>query len=667
MFICTTDEILNQKLNVSTNRYIATHYPADMEHIFVVMKKLNTEYIALQLATALGIICASFFLMNPLNIAAADMRMLPKASLMNEAHVENTKTLLVHFAPDTSELERQRILADVDGKVIDWIESIDVAVVLLQTDSQSDVSGQSILGESSAVEYVEADGWVYGTYESDDPDLYDTDRVYTAELLNLFEAWNYTVGDPDIVIAVLDTGIAFEHPEFADKILPGYDFFNKDDDPTDDHGHGTHVAGTSAARIDNGIGTAGVCGKCSILPVKVLNENNSGTWSGVAAGVTYAADEGANIIVMSLGSVAGTRTIEEAINYAVEKGVLIVAAAGNINSNKDFFPAAYPGVIGVSATEKSNLRWSLSNYGDYVDISAPGHLIYGTHKDLDNLYDGHLFMSGTSMATPHVAGLAGLLWSQDPSRSREEVENLLLGTALDLGDPGRDKYFGAGRIDPLAALSIGASSQSTAQISGSVWKDTNADGLQDESVRVPDALVELKDLVTNNVVVARANSRGFWQADQLPAGNYQIRVIGTVLIPTTEEANVTLTEGKAVTHIDFGLVSKLPDTVLGDIQMKRVDSKITLTWEIKSELISTLTVERAVDGGQYEVVGQDVLGTARVESRARNEFVDILPSVATDSAISYRFLIEPGESYIEGGVVSPGNTTYASFIPFLAK
>jgi len=640
-----------------------------MEHSFVVIKKPKTEYTIPLLAYIVGILCALFFLTNPFNASASNIRTSSQTASLTKKYATDTKTMLVHFAPDTSELERQSILADVDGTIVDWIDSIDVAVVLLRSDSQRDVNGQSILGESHLVEFVEVDGWVHGTYESDDPDLYDEDRVYTAELLNLFEAWNYTIGDPNVVIAVLDTGIASNHPEFANKILPGYDFFNKDDDPTDDHGHGTHVAGTSVALIDNGIGTAGVCPKCSVMPVKVLNENNSGTWSGVASGVIYAADNGANIIVMSLGSVAGTRTIAEAIEYAVEKGVLIVAAAGNINSDKEFFPAAYSGVIGVSATEKSNLRWSLSNYGDYVDISAPGHLIYGTHKDLDNLYDGHLFMSGTSMATPHVAGLAGLLWSQDPTRSREEVENLLLGTAFDLGDPGRDKYFGVGRIDPLTALSIGASSQSTAQISGVVWRDTDADGFEDagESAGVPNALVELKDLIANNIVVERANSQGFWRANQLPAGNYQIRVIGTQLIPTTKKAIVTLVEGDAIAQVDFGLVSKLPDTVIGNIKAKRLDSTITLTWEIKSELISSVSVERSVNNGQYEVVGQEVVGTAQLAISTHNEFVDTLPPIATDAPISYRFLIEPGGSYIAGGIVGPGNTTYASFIPFLAK
>ena len=635
----------------------------------VVMKKVGIKYIVQQILFVMVLICASFFTFNSLSMFAANLDTLPEHTVVSKMLVENTTTILVHFDADTSEAERQSIIAGVDGQLIDWIDSIDVAVIRIQVDVTGRVNGQSLLGESSAVEYIEADGWVYGTYESDDPDLYDTDRVYTAELLDLYDAWNYTVGDPQIVIAVLDTGITFEHPEFTDKILPGYDFFNKDDDPADDHGHGTHVAGTAAAHIDNGIGTAGICAKCSILPVKVLNENNSGTWSGVAAGVIYAADEGANIIVMSLGSVAGTRTIQEAIEYAISKDVLIVAAAGNINSNRDFFPAAYPDVMGVSATEKSDLRWSLSNYGDYVDISAPGHLVYGTHKDLNNLYDGHLFMSGTSMATPHVAGLAGLLWSQDPSRSREEIEGLIMGTAVDLGDSGRDQYFGTGRIDPLSALSIGAASQNTAQISGVVWIDRDVDGLQDadETERAPGAVIELKNLISNNVLTTQANNRGFWQASQLPAGNYQISVLGSALIPTTQVAMIKLAEGESVDHVDFGLISTLPSTVLGNISTKRVDSKITLTWEVKSDLVDTLSVERSVDSGDYEVVGQDVIGTARVIQSAQNEFVDFLPHVATNSTISYRFLITPGESYIEGATVSPGDTVYTSFVPFLAQ
>lgn len=624
------------------------------------MRKLTNECFAQWLLCAMGFMITLFFMSNPL-IAFAE-----------NPNDENTKsdirTILIHFDPGTADLERQNILSEVGGHLVDWIESINVAVVQLDLDI-NDVAGQSILGTSSAVEYVESDGWVYGTYEPDDPDLYDSDRVYTAELLNLFDAWNYTTGDPEIVIAVLDTGIAFEHPEFANKILPGYDFFNKDDDPADDHGHGTHVAGTSAARIDNGIGSAGICPNCSILPVKVLNQNNAGTWAGVAAGVTYAADEGANIIVMSLGSVAGTKTIAEAISYAVEKGVLVIAAAGNINSEKDFFPAAYPGVIGVSATVESDLRWSLSNYGDYVDISAPGHLIYGTHNDLDNLYDGHLFMSGTSMATPHVAGLAGLLWSQDPSRTSDEIERLLLGTALDLGDLGRDKYFGAGRIDPVSALAIGASSQTTAQINGLIWVDTNANGVQDtdESERVANELVELKDLITDKVTVVRSNNRGFWQATNLPAGNYEISLIGRTLIPTTRAKIVKLMDGDVVVNTDFGLVAEWPESVLGTIEVRRSDDRITLSWQITNDVIDTLAIERAVGNGQYQVIGQEVTGSALIGTRSRTEFVDTLPDSADDSAISYRFLIKPGESYIDGIIVSPGNTSYSSFIPFLMQ
>lgn len=583
--------------------------------------------------------------------------------------ITNRQTILVHFAPNAPDAERRQIISDVGGVLLDWIEPINVAVVQITQDANDDVSGQSLLATSETVEHVEADGWVYGTYEPDDPDLYDPERVYTAELLKLYEAWDYTIGDPDIVIAVLDTGIAFNHPEFANKVLSGYDFYNRDDDPTDDHGHGTHVAGTSAANINNGVGAAGLCGGCSILPVKVLNQNNAGTWSGVAAGVTYAADEGANIIVMSLGSVAGTRTIEEAIRYAVEKDVLIFAASGNINSSKDFFPAAYPGVMGVAATDKSDRRWSLSNYGDYVDISAPGHLIYGAHKDLDNLYDGHLFMSGTSMATPHAGGLAGLLWSQDPSRSRDDIEQLMMETAVDLGDAGRDKYFGAGRIDPAAALAKGANTQKNAQLSGITWQDTNADTLldEDESVRVPNVLLQLKNVITNETILIRSNNRGFWKANDVPTGNYVINVIGNTSIHTQPNTLINVAGQQSLDHVNVGVVSELPDSVLLAIAAERDNSNVVLSWKLNSDLVDTLVLERALDDGNYQRISQDVMGTARINTADRNQFIDRLPQQANEAKISYRFLVSPGESYIDGIIVRPPNSQNSVRLPFLSK
>lgn len=586
-----------------------------------------------------------------------------------EKNNSDSQTVLIHFDADTPIVEVEKTIAEANGTLLNWNEAIHVAVVQINSSSSDDVNGQSLLGTNDTVEYIEADGWVYGMYEPDDPDLYNTDRVYTAELLNLFDAWSYTAGDPDVVIAVLDTGITFEHPEFEDKVLPGYDFFNKDDDPSDDHGHGTHVAGTSAANFDNGIGSAGVCPKCSILPVKVLNQNNAGTWSGVAAGVTYAADEGANIIVMSLGSVAGTKTIEAAIEYAVEKGVLIFAASGNINTNRNFYPAAYPGVVGVAATDKNDLRWALSNYGDYVDISAPGHLIYGAHKDLDNQYDGHSFMSGTSMATPHVAGLAGLLWSQDMSRSSHEIERLIYGTALDLGTEDEDDYFGHGRIDPATALEIGSAMPGVSQLSGVTWQDTNADGVQDpdETNKIPNVLIGLKNLITDETIFIRSNNRGFWQLPNASAGNYKITLVEDGLIHTTQDKVIKVVGQQTINLVNIGVTNELPDTVLSGIDAERDDSHVTLSWQIDSELVSKIVVERAIGDSGYQIVGQNVAGTALIDMRVRSEFVDVLPVGADESQIAYRLVILPGESYIEGITVQPQNARTSALFPMIIR
>ncbi|OUC06819.1 hypothetical protein RY27_18675, partial [Litorilinea aerophila] len=209
-----------------------------------------------------------------------------------------------------------------------------------------------------------------------DPALSSPEQGYAFVRIHALEGWEITTGSPEVVIAMLDTGLNLQHPEFAGRIVPGYDFVNDDPDPTDDHGHGTHAAGLIAAAIDNGIGLAGVCPNCRLMPIKVLNGQNSGTWFNVARGILFAVDHGARVINLSLGSSVPSQTVAEAVRYAEERGVLVVAAAGNADSDAPFYPAALDPVIGVSATMENDQTWSLSNQGSYVDVAAPGHIIY---------------------------------------------------------------------------------------------------------------------------------------------------------------------------------------------------------------------------------------------------------------------------------------------------
>jgi subtilisin family serine protease len=304
------------------------------------------------------------------------------------------------------------------------------------------------------IRHVEADMPVSAAYVPNDPDFSDTTMSYGLEQVQALDAWDVVTGSQQIIIAVIDSGINAAHPEFAGRLVPGYNFIDEEhpDDLTDESGHGTHVAGIIAAALDNGQGVAGVCPYCRLMPLKVLNENNIGSWSQLAQGIIYAVDNGARILNLSLGTVVASDTLAEAVEYAVGHGVIVVAAAGNYASDAPFYPAALDGVIAVGATTQSGTRWAKSDFGDYIDLVAPGHLIYSTYFDLNNLYHGYTYMNGTSMAAPFVSGVAGLLLSIAPNLSAGDVLEAMILGADDLGPTGRDADFGYGRVNAMGAL-----------------------------------------------------------------------------------------------------------------------------------------------------------------------------------------------------------------------
>ncbi|MFD0672049.1 S8 family peptidase [Cohnella sp. GCM10027633] len=271
--------------------------------------------------------------------------------------------------------------------------------------------------------------------------------------------WNVTKGSDEIVVAVIDTGVQSDHPDLAGRLVEGVNVVDPSSPPEDDVGHGTHVAGIISAEVNNGEGVAGMTWYTKIMPVKALDSSGAGSTYSVAEGVIWATDHGADIINMSLGNYAQAEFLHDALKYAYDRGVVLVAASGNDNTDRPGFPAAYPEVLAVAATDPDESRAEYSNYGEYIDIAAPGTQIPSTYPG-----SRYAALSGTSMACPHVAALASLVRSVNPQLTNEEVMDVLRRTAKDLGPGGKDDEFGYGQIDVRSALQSASGAGTSLQL-----------------------------------------------------------------------------------------------------------------------------------------------------------------------------------------------------------
>jgi thermitase len=298
-------------------------------------------------------------------------------------------------------------------------------------------------------------------------------------------AWDVEQGDSNIVVAVLDAGFRMFHPEVSGRLWTnyndpldgsdndnnayvddrqGWDFVNDDNDPTDDHGHGTNVAGIIVANGNNSVGYAGVDWNCKLMVCKILDQNNQGFYSAWAEAIYYAVDNGAHVLNMSVGGSSMSFLLRDAVNYAYSNGVTIVACMMNENNNVTFYPAGYQNTIAVGSTDANDQRsdpffWSSTSgscYGSHIDLIAPGNYIYGLSHSSSFNYNS--YWGGTSQATPHVAGVCALLLAQNPNRTPDDLRSILINSAEDeVGNPledvpGFDIYYGHGRLNAYQAL-----------------------------------------------------------------------------------------------------------------------------------------------------------------------------------------------------------------------
>lgn len=276
------------------------------------------------------------------------------------------------------------------------------------------------------------------------------------ELVGIPSLWRQTKGE-GIKVAVLDTGIALGHPDLRDAIAEAKDFTNSRSGPADVQGHGTHVAGTIAAR-ENSSGVIGAAPKCKLLVGKVLGDNGSGTAQSVSKGIYFAINNGADIISMSLGSSVSSPLIHRAVKDAVAHGVFVIAAAGNEGPtmNTVGYPGGYKETIAVGAIDQTKKIARFSSRGTQVTIVAPGYQILSTYPP-----KGLAKLSGTSMATPLVSGIVALMLSKHnkhgsstPINSQADLEKHLRDTAIDLGPDGYDPHYGSGLINPIQLLAV---------------------------------------------------------------------------------------------------------------------------------------------------------------------------------------------------------------------
>jgi len=331
-----------------------------------------------------------------------------------------------------------------------------------------------VLGElraDPAVEYAEpsyqvqlADDGATAAVPVNDP---KTGDQYSLNHMRVRDAWSLSKGANNLV-AVLDTGVQFNHPDLAGRLVTGYDFVNDDTNASDDNGHGTWVSGIIAAKPNDGYGMAGISWSDKILPVKIMSREGTGSTSDLATAIIWSADRGAKVINMSVGGFPYSQYVQDAVNYAWNKGAVLVGAAGNNRREENFYPASYTNVVSVSATQVNDEFSNWSSWGPKVDVSAPGSSVlttncyactYGGHDS----WGSHTYISGTSFATPNVAGVVALIRAKYPSYTPSQVVSRLISTVDDLGYPGRDDKYGQGRVNAYRALgaSVGGHNTST--------------------------------------------------------------------------------------------------------------------------------------------------------------------------------------------------------------
>lgn len=384
----------------------------------------------------------------------------------NPASHDKPGALLLGYGAEVTGAELQAIARSLDAQIGGVIPQIRVAKLHVRSRQSAGALASKLY--SQGVHFVQPEARFHTLETTGSNDPYAPRQWHLAKV-GAPGAWPLAPGNARFGLAVVDTGVDKGHPDLVGRVADGRNFLPGAvrTNYADDNGHGTHVAGLAAATVNNGVGVSGVSLQTPIYAVKVLDHFGWGDESVIAQGIVWAADRGAKVINLSLGTDApadsnGVQTLKRAVDYASNKGVIVVAAAGNSGAGSLNYPAAFGNVLSVAATDKYDRRVAWSNYGSGLDISAPGVDIYsttprGTSPYLINTRQTtrtYGYMSGTSMASPIVAGAVAAVWAHMPTLTATQVKNRLLRTATDIGPAGYDRYTGYGRLDMLKAARL---------------------------------------------------------------------------------------------------------------------------------------------------------------------------------------------------------------------
>jgi thermitase len=445
------------------------------------------------------------------------------ASAVNApASSHSSNTILVKFRPGTSAAVQAAVHRSHAGTVVDELKQLGVEVVRVPGNAPDYAKAY---GRDAAVAYAEPNAQAQAADVPNDPSF---SLQWGLNKIRAADAWSVTHGSSSAVVAVLDTGVSLSHPDLASKIIASKNF-SSSATVDDVNGHGTHVAGIAAAATNNGVGVAGVGYSAEIENVKVLGDDGTGSYAAIAQGITWAADNGANVINMSLVGTSASSTLESAVNYAWSKGVVVVAAAGNNANSTPTYPAYYTNAIAVAATTDLDQLAPFSDYGNWVDVAAPGISIYST------IPSGYGYKSGTSMASPYVAGLAAPLFSRLADTNgnghvNDEVRSQIQATADNIGVSG----IGSGRIDAYRAVTELGSTvpAATGTISGKVTDASTGAAIAGATI-------------SDGSATAVSDSIGLYTLANVAAGSYTVTAAAAGY--TNSSQSVSLTSGQSAT------------------------------------------------------------------------------------------------------------------------